>query len=353
MKITLKDAADLIGGKIAGNENLEISNIAKIDEAIPGDLTFLYLPAYDKYLETTKASAIIVNSEFDKTRREDISYIVVEKPNIAFQKIIIEFFTPKLPLEGIDKTAIIHPSTKIGNNVAIGKNVVIDADCSIGDNSIIYHNSVIMHKCDIGENALIYPNVTIREESIIGSNVIIHSGTVIGSDGFGFSPNEEGVYFKVPQIGNVIIGDNVELGSNVSIDRAALGSTVIKNGTKIDNLVQIAHNVVVGSNNAISAQTGISGSTKVGNNCIFGGQVGLTGHIEIADNVLIGAQSGVSKGITKPGTYFGSPAKELRQTLRLEGHIRNLPNYADKLKSFEDRIAELEEQIIKLKEGKS
>lgn len=351
--MTLKDAADLIGGKITGNENLEISNIAKIEEANPGDLTFLYLPAYEKFLDTTKASAIIVKTGFDKSKRDDLSYIEVEKPNIAFQRIIIEFFTPVLPLEGIDESARIHPSSKIGNNVAIGKNVVIDADCEIGDNSKIYHNCVIMHNCRLGSNALLYPNVSLREDCLIGNNVIVHSGTVIGSDGFGFSPNEKGEYFKVPQIGNVVIEDNVELGSNVSIDRAALGSTVIKSGTKIDNLVQIAHNVVVGSNTAISAQTGISGSTKIGNNCIFGGQAGVTGHIEIGDNILIGAQSGVSKSITKPGTYFGYPAQEIRQALRAEGHIRNLPKYADKLKAFEKRIVELEDQIKKLNEGNS
>ncbi len=171
----------------------------------------------------------------------------------------------------------------------------------------------------MAKNVLIFPNVTIRENTIIGNNVIIHSGTVIGSDGFGYSPDENGVYHKIPQIGNVIIEDDVEIGSNVSIDRAAVGSTIIHKGVKLDNLVQIAHNVKVGENTVMSAQTGISGSTIIGKNCIFAGQVGLVGHVEIADNVIVGAQSGVSKGIKKSGTYFGSPAKEIQTTLRLEG----------------------------------
>ena len=352
MKMTLKEAADLVGGIVEGDEELQISNIAKIEEAKPGDLTFLYLPAYNKYLTTTEATAVIVNPKFDRSTRKDIAYIVVEKPNIAFQKILIEYFTPEIELSGIDKTASVHETAIIGKNVAIGKNVVISENCVVGDNTIIYHNTVIMQNCKIGANTLLYPNVSIRESSEIGNNCIIHSGTVIGSDGFGFSPDEKGVYAKIPQIGNVVLEDNVELGSNVSVDRAALGSTIIKEGCKIDNLVQVAHNVVIGKHTVISSQTGISGSTKIGNNCIFAGQVGLIGHIEIADGVIVGAQSGVAKAITTPNAkYFGSPAKEWGTTLRLEAHIKNLPTYAEKLKALENQLQVLHEQIDKLNEG--
>jgi UDP-3-O-[3-hydroxymyristoyl] glucosamine N-acyltransferase len=341
MKLTVKEIADFIGGEVVGNTDFEISSIAKIQEAKAGDLTFLYLPAYAKYLETTQASVVLLNSQFE-LRRSDLIYIIHRNPNVAFQKIVRKYFTPEIKLYDIDKSAAIHPNAKIGSNVAIGKNVVISENCSVGDNTKIFHNTVLLENVHIGANSVIYPNVTIRENCKIGNNVIIHSGTVIGSDGFGYSPTAEGRYEKIPQIGNVVIEDDVEIGSNVSIDRAALGSTLVKEGTKIDNLVQIAHNVVVGENNAISAQSGIAGSTTVGNNCIFAGQVGITGHIEITSGVIIGAQSGVSKGITKPGKYFGTPAKELSASLRQEAHIRNLADYAERIKMLEKRIAQLE-----------
>jgi len=344
MKLTVKEIADFIGGEVIGNQNFEIFSIAKIQDAKAGELTFLYFSAYAKFLETTHASVVLLNQDFER-QRNDLIYIVHRNPNIAFQKIVRKYFTPEIKLSDIDKSASIHPSAKIGSNVAIGKNVVISENCSVGDNTKIFHNTVLLGNVNIGANSVIYPNVTVREDCKVGNNVIIHSGTVIGSDGFGYSPTAEGKYEKIPQIGNVVIEDDVEIGSNVSIDRAALGSTLIKQGTKIDNLVQIAHNVVVGENNAISAQSGIAGSTTIGNNCIFAGQVGVTGHIEITNGVIIGAQSGVSKGITKPGKFFGTPAKELSASLRQEGHIRNLTEYAAKIKLLEKRIAQLESSI--------
>lgn len=342
MKISIKEIASLAGGKLFGDQSIEINNVAKIEEAKAGDLTFLYLPAYEKFFADTKASAILVKSGFNKTRN-DITYIECDFPDKAFFNIVRKFFSPKINLLGIDSTASINPSVKIGKNVAIGKNVVISADCIIGDNTILLHNTTIMDKVIIGNNCVIHSNVSIRENCIIGNNVIIHNNSVIGSDGFGYSTNEEGEYLKIPQIGNVIIEDDVEIGSNVSVDRAAFGSTIIRQGCKIDNLVQIAHNVVVGKHTVISAQSGISGSTKVGNHCILAGQVGLVGHIELADNVVITAQSGVSKSITKPGYYLGSPVRDLKTAQKLNAHVHNLPNYAQK-------ISELQEEIKKLKE---
>ncbi|MBU1095569.1 MAG: UDP-3-O-(3-hydroxymyristoyl)glucosamine N-acyltransferase [Bacteroidetes bacterium] len=344
MKLYVKDVADLVGGTIFGNPNCEIFEISKIQESKEGDLTFLYLPSYSKFLETTKASAVILKPDQPKLRN-DLTYIVTEKPELAFQLIIRKYFTQEISLKGIDNSAYIDITAIIGQNVSIGKNVVISADCQIGDNTIIFHNSVLLENVKVGKGSLIYPNVTIRENCELGNNNIIHSGTVIGSDGFGYSPRSGGGYEKVPQIGNVVLEDDVELGSNVSIDRAALGSTVVKKGTKIDNLVQIAHNVEIGDNSAISAQSGIAGSTKIGKNCIFGGQVGIAGHIQITDGVLIGAQSGVSKTIDKPGKYFGYPAKEMGISLRQEGHIRNLPAYADRIKKLEAEIVLLKTEL--------
>lgn len=346
MKIKIQEIASLINGNIFGNDNIEIENVAKIEEAKPGELTFLYLSAYEKYFASTKASAIIVKQNFNQTR-DDITYIKVESPEKAFFEIIRKYFTPEFSLSGIDSTAFIHKDAIIGSNVAIGKNVVISAGCVVGENTKIFHNSVIMDNTQIGSNCLLHPNVNIRENCKVGNNVIIHSGTVVGSDGFGYSTDEKGVYHKIPQIGNVIIEDDVEIGSNVSIDRAAIGSTIIKRGCKIDNLVQIAHNVMLGEDTVISAQTGISGSTKIGKHCILAGQAGLVGHIELGDNVVITAQSGVSKSILKPGYYMGSPAMEIKAQQRMLAQIRFIPDYAERIKKLEDEIKSLKEQLGK------
>jgi len=350
MKISLRDIADFTGGKITGDEKLQISNLAKIEEAEPGDLSFLYLSQYEKYFVSTKASALLVKPGFNKTR-QDISYIEVSDPDKAFFKLIRKFFPPTYPLKGIDKTASVHTDAVIGENVSVGKNVVISKGCRIGKNVKIFHNTVLLDNAVIGDDCLIFQNVSIREDCRIGNRVVIHPGTVIGSDGFGFEPDEEGRFHKIPQIGNVIIEDDVELGSNVSIDRASIGSTIIRKGVKVDNLVQIAHNVIIGEDTIISAQAGISGSTKVGRNCFILGQVGLTGHIEIADNVILIAQSGVSKSITKAGTYFGYPAKDIKTAFKLESHIRNLPEYVKKISELESEIKKLKDQINKKPAG--
>ncbi|MBI1939743.1 MAG: UDP-3-O-(3-hydroxymyristoyl)glucosamine N-acyltransferase [Ignavibacteriales bacterium] len=345
MKIKLKEAADLVGGVVNGNPNIEITGIAKIEEAKNGELTFLYLPAYEKFLETTQASAVLVKPDFKKTRN-DISYIEVKNPNIALQKIVITYLKPEIQTKGIDANAYIAPGASLGKNVAIGKNVVVSSGCIVGNDSVILHNTVLMENVKVGNGCLIYPNVSIREDCELGNNVIIHSNSVIGSDGFGYIQNENGEHIKVPQIGNVVLEDDVEIGSNVSIDRATIGSTRIKKGVKIDNLVQIAHNVVIGDNSLIISQSGVSGSTKIGKNCILAGQVGVVGHIELGDGVVVTAQSGVSKSIDKAGQYRGSPAIELTKTLRLEAHVKNLPSYAEKIKKLEEKIASLERQIL-------
>lgn len=350
MEIALKEIAGLVNGKLFGDEKLIIKNLAKIEEAVEGDLTFLYLPAYNKYFPTTHASAILVKPDFKKDR-DDISYIEVKDPNKAFFKIVNIFFTPEINLQGIDSTAFIHSKAKIGKNVSLGKNVVISSGCVIGDNTKIFHNSVLHDDVIVGNDCLFFSNVCIREKCIIGDRVIIHPGTVVGSDGFGYDSDDDGVFHKIHQIGIVKIEDDVELGANVCVDRASTGATVIKKGVKIDNLVHIAHNVLIGENTAIAAQAGISGSTKIGKNCLIAGQVGIVGHIEIADKVTLIAQSGVSKGIAKPGVYFGYPAKEMSTALRLEGHIRSLPDYAAKIHKLENQVKELLDKISNLEKS--
>jgi len=346
MKLSIADIASLTNAKIIGDDPPKagfITGIAKIEEAKEGELTFLYLPRYEKYFPSTKASAIFVKPAFKKTRK-DITYLEVPDPNKSFFKIISAYFAPKFPLDGIDATSFVHPSATVGENTSLGKNVVISAGCKIGKNVKIFHNTVLLENVEVGNDSMLFQNVSVREECKIGKRVIIHCGTVIGSDGFGYTM-ENGAYVKIPQIGNVILEDDVELGSNVSVDRAAIGSTIIKRGTKIDNLVQIAHNVVIGEHTAVSGQTGFSGSAKVGDYCVFGGQIGVAGHIEITDNVMIAAQSGVSKSVTKPGTYFGAPLKEIKEAFRQEAHIRNLEDYAKRIKELENKVAELSEQI--------
>ena len=347
MTIKLSEISELIDGKVFGDDQTIISNLAKIEEAQKGDLTFLYLKSYEKYYPVTKASAILVKPDFKKTR-EDISYVEVQNPNKAFSKLILHYFNPEFPLKGIDPSASIHPSAVIGKNTAIGKNVVIPAGCKIGSDVKIFHNTVLLEDVEIDDNTIIFQNVSIREKCKIGKRVIIHAGTVIGSDGFGYDMDEQGVFHKIPQIGNVIIEDDVEIGSNVSIDRASLGATVIKKGVKIDNLVQVAHNVIIGENSIVAGQAGIAGSTKIGKNCFLLGQAGVTGHLEIADNVILHPQSGTGKSLAKPGNYFGSPAKEIKEAYKLEAHIRSLPEYADKIKKLEDQLNQLKEELKKV-----
>ena len=346
MEITVKEIASLIGGKIFGDDSLTINNVARIYEAKKNELTFLYLANYEKYLPTTNASVIIIKPSIKKTNN-NATYIEVNNPDIAIQKVIIKYFSSIKHIYGIESSAFIHPSAKIGENVSLGKNTVISENCIIGDNTIIYHNTVVLQDTSIGANCLIYPNVTISYGHSIGNNVIIHSGTVVGSDGFGYFPNEIGVYTKVPQIGNVVIEDNVELGSNVSIDRAALGSTRIKEGAKIDNLVQIAHNVEIGKHTAISGQSGIAGSSKIGDHCVCAGQVAISGHIEIGNQVMLGGKSAASKSILSSGKYFGIPAKELRTAFKEEAHIRNLDKYSKQITELEKKVKELENKLIK------
>jgi UDP-3-O-[3-hydroxymyristoyl] glucosamine N-acyltransferase len=342
MKKTLKDIALSLGGEICGNDSVEITGVAGIEEARSGDLTFIANPKYVKLLDDTSASAVIVGQDIQKAK---IPILRHANPYYAFSKAIALFHKSKESYpEKIDPTALLGKEVEVGKGIYVGPYVIIEDKVKLEDKTVILGGSFIGKNTKIGENSLIYPHVTIRENVNIGKNVIIHSGTVIGSDGFGYA-REKGAYHKIPQVGKVVLEDNVEIGANVTIDRATLGETRIKNGTKIDNLVQIAHNVKIGENTIVVAQVGISGSTKVGKNVTLAGQVGLVGHIEIGDNVIVGAQSGVSKSLHPGKVYFGYPAREHSKARKVEAVVSLLPQYVEKIRSLEKRIKELEEKI--------
>ncbi len=346
----LQEISTHVKGEIAEGADIEINHLAKIEEARSGDITFLSNPKYAKHIATTQASAILIAKDADfkelEQRKTPIILVRVGEPYAAFLQLIEVFYPkPKSLPAGIHTTAIISPNSKVGEGSAIGAYVVIGENCYIGKNTTIWHGTVIGDNVEIGDNTLIYPNVSIREQCSIGSNVILHSGTVIGSDGFGFAPKSDGTYDKIPQRGSVVIEDDVEIGSNCSIDRATLGETRIKRGAKLDNLIQIAHNVVIGENTVIAAQTGIAGSTIVGNNCVFAGQVGVVGHVKIANKTTIAAQSGISKTITDEGkTYFGYPALEIGDTKRIMVSERQLPQLLKDIEVLKKRLEELEKK---------
>ena len=349
----VKDIASLLHGNVIGDGEIEIARVAKIEEAGDGDITFLANPKYEKYLETTGASAIIVSRDLDEKklngRKKKRAFLKVEDPYFSFLQVL-QRFQPSVGLElsGIHPTAAIASSAVLSSGVAIGAHVVIGEHVKVGRNSKVSHGSVICEDAVLGSDVLIYPNVTIREKCQVGDRVIIHSGTVIGSDGFGFARQQDGTYHKIPQTGIVVIEDDVEVGANCTIDRATLGETRIKRGVKLDNLVQVAHNVVLGENTVIAAQTGISGSTKIGKNVVIAGQVGIVGHIEIADNVTILGQSGVPKSLTKPGVkYFGSPVKEHRKAFQIEMALRQLPELLEEIRRLRGRLENLEKQLRK------
>ncbi|MDI6765919.1 MAG: UDP-3-O-(3-hydroxymyristoyl)glucosamine N-acyltransferase [Bacteroidota bacterium] len=346
----LSEIAKIVDGKLSG-EDVEILHVAKIEEAGVGDITFVANLKYKTYLKTTTASAVLVSNEteFDELsdRTTPISVLKVPDPYRSFLQLVNTFHPPVKPLpQGIHPTAIIASSAMIGDNTSIGVYVVIGERCKVGARTTIYHGCILSDDVEIGEESLLYANVSVREQCRIGSRVIIHSGSVIGSDGFGFAPKPDGSYEKIHQCGIVVVEDDVEIGANCTIDRAILGETIIKKGVKLDNLIHIAHNVVIGEHTVIAAQTGISGSSKIGKYCALGGQVGLTGHITIADRTKIGAQSGVPKSIKESGkTYFGYPAREIQETLRIEGALRQLPELLYEVRKLQKKIEEIERLI--------
>ncbi len=342
MEKTLRELADYVNGTVAGDEHIIITAVSGIEDAQAGHLTFLANPKYRAKLEHSKASAVIVAPDVEIP---GIAMIRIPNPYLAFARIL-SFFSQKYhPPVGIHETCILGEAVTPGEQCAIGSHVTIGNQVNIGDRTIIYPGVVIGDSVTIGSDVIIYPNVSILQEVSIGNRVIVHSGTVIGSDGFGFAPTEEGHYYKIPQLGTVIIDDDVEIGANVTIDRAALGETHIHKGVKIDNLVQIAHNVVIGEHSAIVAQVGISGSSKVGKHVTLAGQVGLVGHIRIGDHVMIGAQSGVTKSVPAKTIVSGSPAVDHSLWRKSQVSLLKLPDLLKNIRSLEKRVQELEKQL--------
>ncbi|MDD3295850.1 MAG: UDP-3-O-(3-hydroxymyristoyl)glucosamine N-acyltransferase [Candidatus Omnitrophica bacterium] len=342
MRFTLKEIAELVGGDLVGNPETVITGISGIKEAREGDITFLANSKYSCLTQTTKASAIITSRENLESSKP---LIKTDNPSIAFTKVvgIVAPSDAKHP-KGIHPTAVISKNVELGENVAVGAYVVIEEGARVGSNTVIYGGCYVGCQVEIGQDCLIYPHVTIRERVEISDRVIIHSGAVIGSDGFGFAM-VKGVQKKIPQIGTVLIEEDVEIGANVTIDRARFDKTIIGKGTKIDNLVQIAHNVVVGENCIIVAQAGISGSTVLGKGAILAGQAGIVGHIRIGDKAIVAAQAGVTKSVPAGVKVSGYPAKPHDMAKRVNACVQKLPDIYKKVKLLEEKIKQLEEKL--------
>lgn len=342
MKFSAREIAQLIHARIEGNPDVEIEGFSKIDDGKPGTLSFLSNPLYTQYIYSTGASVVIVSNDFVPDREIAPTLLRVENPYAAFATLLEKYQQMKAAKTGISPLAFIHSKARLGQDVYVGEFAYIGEGVVIGDRVKIYPGVYIGEDSVIGDDTVLYAGVRIYDFTRIGKHCTLHSGVVIGADGFGFAPQGED-YRKVAQIGNVVIEDHVEIGANTTIDRATLGSTIIRRGVKLDNLIQIAHNVEIGENTVIAAQTGISGSTHIGRNCMIGGQVGIIGHITIADEVKIAAQSGIGASIKEKGAIVqGSPAFEYKQYQRSYVHFRKLHELYTRINELEQRIKELE-----------
>ena len=342
MEFSAKQIAQIIDGIVEGDENILVSNLSKIEEGTIGTLSFLANPAYSNYIYSTNASIVIVNKSFvlENPVKSSCTLIRVENAYESFAKLLELYNQINTEKEGVEQPSFVSSNAKIGENCYIGAFAYIGQNVSIGNHVKIYPHVYIGDNCKIGNNTTLFSGVKIYHDCVIGNNCTIHASTVVGSDGFGFAPNNEGhVFTKVPQIGNVIIEDDVEIGSNSSIDRATLGSTILRKGVKLDNLVQIAHNVEIGENTVIAGLSGIAGSTKVGKNCMIGAQVGVAGHLRIANGVKIAGQSGIGSSIDKEGEILqGSPAFNIGEFKRSYVLFRGLPKLSDKVSDLTKKI---------------
>jgi len=337
LKFTAKQISEILNGNVFGNPEEEVFRLSKIEEGDQGSLTFLSNPKYNSCLYSTNASVVIVNENFTPEKEVSSTLIKVDDPYLAFTKILEYYNEIKLHKSGLEEPNYIHKTAKYGKDLYLGAFSYLSKNVCIGDGVKIYPNVFIGENVSIGDHTTIFAGAKIYSESQIGNHCTIHSGTVIGCDGFGFAPNKEGDYNKIPQTGNVIIEDNVDIGSGTTVDRATLGSTIIREGVKLDNQIHIAHNVEVGSNTVIAAQTGIAGSAKIGNNCKIGGQVGIIGHITIGNNVIIQAQSGIGKSIPDNETVQGSPAIPFKKFKKSYIHFKNLPKISSRLDDLEKK----------------
>ena len=342
MEFTATTIAGFLKGEIEGNPDVKVNTVAKIEEGHEGAISFLANPKYENYIYTTDSSVVLVNKDFVPTGKIKATLIRVQNSYEAFASLLNLVAQSKPKKTGIHPTAIIESTSKIGSDVYIGAYTYIGENCIVGNNCRIYAQVYIGEGTIIGENCQVFPGVKIYHECIIGKGCIIHAGSVIGSDGFGFAPQSDSEFMKIPQLGNVILEDNVEIGANAAIDRATMGSTIIHKGVKIDNLVQIGHNVEIGENTVMAGQTGIAGSTKVGKNCMFAGQVGLAGHLKIADGTKIGAQAGVAGNVKEINSIIqGTPAIDQRNFLRSSIVYKNLPGLKSKIDALERELESL------------
>jgi UDP-3-O-[3-hydroxymyristoyl] glucosamine N-acyltransferase len=345
MQFTAQEISVLLNGTVEGDAFVKVDKLAKIEDGNAGSLTFLANPKYEQFLYTTNASVVIINQDQQLSGPVKATLIRVENAYSAFTVLLEQYNTLKLNKKGLEEPCFIHPTAQIGAEPYIGAFAYIGINVKVGDNCKIYPNVNIGDNVTIGNNVTLFSGATIYFDCVLGNNVIIHSGAVIGSDGFGFAPNPDGTYTKIAQIGNVVIGDDVEIGANTAIDRATMGSTVIGKGVKIDNLVQIAHNVEVGAHTVIAGQAGISGSTKIGKNAVVGGQVGISGHLNIANGTQLSAQSGVNSAITEEGQVWGgTPYMPYKDYLRAHSKLRRLPD-------LDRKVFELVKLIEELRKG--
>jgi len=336
MEFTAQQVSELLNGELDGNPDVKISKLSKIEEGVVGSISFLSNPLYTPYLYKTNASVVIVNKDFIPNAPIQATLIRVKSAENAFAQLLEKYNQIKLNKVGISKLSSISSSAKIGDTVYVGEFVVIGENVIIGNNVKLYPHTYIGDNCKIDDNTILFSGVKVYSDNEIGKNCIIHSGTVLGSDGFRFSLQNESK--KIPQIGNVIIEDDVEIGANCAIDRATLGSTILRKGVKLDNLIHIAHNVEIGSYSFLAANCIIAGSTKIGENCMLSGQVGVVGHLTIADHTILAAQAGVSKSISKKGgAYLGSPAFDIAKYRKAYVHFRNLDSIVERLKKLEDK----------------
>ncbi|HEX6846048.1 MAG TPA: UDP-3-O-(3-hydroxymyristoyl)glucosamine N-acyltransferase [Chitinophagaceae bacterium] len=342
MTFSALQIAALINGKTEGDASICVGSFGKIEEAEDGQLAFLANPKYEEYLYTTRASVIIINEALELKQPVRATLIRVPDAYTAFAKLLSTYQQMmQQQLNGVQEPVYISSSASYGKNVFIGAFAYLGENVKVGDNTKIHPNVYLGDNVKVGDNSVIHPGVKIYHDCFIGNNVIIHAGTVIGSDGFGFAPQSDGSFKKVPQIGNVIVEDNVEIGANATIDRATIGSTIIRSGAKLDNLIQIAHNVEIGNSTVVAAQSGISGSTKVGKGVMIGGQVGIVGHINIGDGAKINAQSGVSKSVDAGKAVTGSPAHDYTSALRSQAISRKLPELEKRIKELEAIVKQL------------
>jgi UDP-3-O-[3-hydroxymyristoyl] glucosamine N-acyltransferase len=345
MEFTAATIAGFLKGDIEGDPDIKVNTIAKIEEGQLGALSFLANPKYEHYIYETKSSIVLVNRSFAASAKISATLIRVENAYEAFASLLRLVDQARPRKKGIHPSAVIESSAIIGSDVFIGPFTYVGENCIIGDGCSVYPQVYIGDNTKLGNNCTINPGVKIYHDCILGEGCTIHAGTVIGSDGFGFAPQSDNEFMKIPQLGNVILEDHVEIGANVTIDRATMGSTIIRKGVKLDNLIQIAHNVEVGENSVMAAQTGISGSTKVGKNCMFGGQVGLAGHLKIANGTKIGAQGGILGDVKEENTaIIGSPAIEVKQFLRSSVIFKKLPEMKVKIDSLEKEIESLKKK---------